>query len=52
MVFFSAGEVGEDIRKLILKIYNVFLSKDGRVRIQFQNFKDSECFKKSYVKLR
>ncbi|CAG2211928.1 unnamed protein product [Mytilus edulis] len=25
-----AGEVGEDIRKLILKIYNVFLSKDGR----------------------
>lgn len=27
----SAGELGEDIRKLILKIYAAFLSPDGKV---------------------
>ncbi|KAJ8305746.1 hypothetical protein KUTeg_016291 [Tegillarca granosa] len=34
-----AGELGEDIRKLILKIYSVFLSPDGKElqRVQIQN---------------
>lgn len=29
--YVSAGELGEDIRKLILKIYAAFLSPDGKV---------------------
>lgn len=29
--YVSAGELGEDIRKLILKIYAAFLSSDGKV---------------------
>lgn len=29
--YVSAGELGEDIRKLILKIYAAFLSHDGKV---------------------
>lgn len=29
--YVSAGELGEDIRKLILKIYAAFLSQDGKV---------------------
>ena len=38
-----AGEVGEDIRKLILKIYNVFLSKDGR-KVNYKGISTSSDF--------
>lgn len=38
-----AGEVGEDIRKLILKIYNVFLSKDGR-KVNYKGISTSSEF--------
>ena len=30
-----AGQLGEDIRKLILKIYSAFLSADGKVGISY-----------------
>ena len=36
-LFILAGELGEDIRKLILKIYSAFLSSDGRVRFNFRH---------------
>ena len=33
-----AGRLGEDIRKLILKIYDAFLSPDGKVLTQSLSF--------------
>lgn len=44
-----AGELGEDIRKLILKIYAAFLSPDGK-KVNYKGIAGSDEFKK-YVRL-
>lgn len=44
-----AGELGEDIRKLILKIYAAFLSPDGK-KVNYKEIAGSDEFKK-YVRL-
>lgn len=44
-----AGELGEDIRKLILKIYAAFLSTDGK-KVNYKGIAGSDEFKK-YVRL-
>ncbi|XP_056018682.1 uncharacterized protein LOC125670590 isoform X2 [Ostrea edulis] len=44
-----AGDLGEDIRKLILKIYAAFLSKDGK-KVDYKGIAGSDEFKK-YVRL-
>lgn len=44
-----AGELGEDIRKLILKIYAAFLSHDGK-KVNYKGIAGSDEFKK-YVRL-
>lgn len=44
-----AGELGEDIRKLILKIYAAFLSSDGK-KVNYKGIAGSDEFKK-YIRL-
>lgn len=44
-----AGELGEDIRKLILKIYSAFLSPDGR-KVNYKGIGESSEFTR-YVRL-
>lgn len=44
-----AGELGEDIRKLILKIYAAFLSPDGK-KVNYKGIAGSDEFKK-YIRL-
>lgn len=39
-----AGDLGEDVRKLILKIYSSFLSKDGR-KVNYAGIAESDEFK-------
>lgn len=45
----SAGELGEDIRKLILRIYNAFLSSDGK-KVNYPGIGASSEFQ-CYVRL-
>ncbi|KAH3698494.1 uncharacterized protein LOC127862312 isoform X2 [Dreissena polymorpha] len=45
----SAGALGEDIRKLILKIYNSFLSSDGK-KVNYKGIGESSEFEQ-YIRL-